>query len=175
MIACWNGKTAEAKRLIAEGAPVDWQNGDGWAPLHEASQNGRTEIVMLLLENKCNLNVTDKKGDTPLIYAAYWNKMDTVRALVEAGCDITIRGFENKTAAEWAKDSRATTPSQSTSLPRPHSSGSAPPLVMRVASCTASKAEQRAQSSGTFSKRASFPLAHCPSSKSSPPASARYP
>jgi len=58
---------------------------------------------MLLHENKCNLNVTDEDGDTPLIYAARNNKMDTVRALVEAGCDITIRGEENKTAAEWAK------------------------------------------------------------------------
>ena len=58
---------------------------------------------MLLLKNKCNLNVTNDYGDTPLILAAYWNNMDIVRALVEAGCDITIRGYENKTAAEWAK------------------------------------------------------------------------
>ena len=59
---------------------------------------------MLLLEKKCNLNVTDNDGNTPLIQAAYWNKMDNVRALVEAGCDITIRGGQgNKTAAEVAK------------------------------------------------------------------------
>ena len=59
---------------------------------------------MLLLTNQCNPNVTSKKGDTPLIFAAYYNKMDIVRALVEAGCDITIRGDKNKTAAEWAKE-----------------------------------------------------------------------
>ena len=58
---------------------------------------------MLLLENKCNLNVTDITRDTPLIFAAGNNQMDTVRALVEAGCDITIRGQENKTAAERAR------------------------------------------------------------------------
>ena len=58
---------------------------------------------MLLHENKCNLNITDKNGDTPLIWAAWDNNMDTVRALVEAGCDITIRGYGNKTAAEQAK------------------------------------------------------------------------
>ena len=100
------GETADVKRLIAEGAPVDWQDGDGDgdAPLHMASAWGYTEIVMLLLENKCNLNVTDKNGDTPLIYAAYNNEMGTVRALVEAGCDITIRCNKNKTAAEWAKE-----------------------------------------------------------------------
>ena len=58
---------------------------------------------MLLLENKCNLNVTTKYGDTPLILAARFDNMDTVRALVEAGCDITIRGKGSKTAAEWAR------------------------------------------------------------------------
>ena len=73
-------------------------------PLHLASYRGHTEIVMLLLENECNLNVTDKFGNTPLILAAYKNKMGTVRALVEAGCDITIRGEESKTAAEMAKE-----------------------------------------------------------------------
>ena len=68
-----------------------------------ASAEGLTEIVMLLLKNKRNINVTDMWGNTPLIWAAQFNNMDTVRALVEAGCDITIRGYQNKTAAEWAQ------------------------------------------------------------------------
>ena len=61
---------------------------------------------MLLLENKCDVNITNKCGNTPLIYAALHNNMDTVRALVEAGCDITIRdnGYKNKTAAERARE-----------------------------------------------------------------------
>ena len=101
---------AWAKRLIAEGVPVDWQNRHGHAPLHMASLFGHTEIVMLLHENKCNLNITTRKGNTPLIEAAYDGKMGAVRALVEAGCDITIRGYENKTAAERASHDRGTGP-----------------------------------------------------------------
>ena len=101
--ACRKGKTAEAKELIAKGAPVDWQDEKGSAPLHTASWNGHTELVMLLIKNKCNLNVTDKKGNTPLIWAALNNKMDNVVALVKALCDITIRGYKNRTAAGKAK------------------------------------------------------------------------
>ena len=108
--ACYHRDTAEAKRLIAKGAPVDWKDENGRAPLHWATRNGLTEILILLLEKKCNINVTTKVGTTPLIYAALHNKMDTVRALVEAGCDITIRGNENKTAAEQAKYSSGTGP-----------------------------------------------------------------
>ena len=103
MSACRDGETAEAKRLIAEGAPVDWQGERGDAPLHWASAWGDMEIVVLLLENKCDVNVTDIDGDTPLIRAARNNEMDIVRALVVAGCDITIRGDEYKTAAERAR------------------------------------------------------------------------
>ena len=102
--ACHNGKTAEAKRLIAGGAPVEYQDRLGYAPLHWASNNDMAEIIMLLLENKCNMNVTTKSGDTPLLHAALNNHMDAVRALVEAGCDITIRGYRNMTAAEFARD-----------------------------------------------------------------------
>ena len=108
--ACFEGKTAEAKRLIAEGAPVNWQNQSWCAPLHGASYNGHTEIVMLLLRNKCDTNVTDKLGNTPLINAACNNKMDIVRALVEAGCDITIRNKKGKTAAERANRDKGTGP-----------------------------------------------------------------
>ena len=102
--ACWGGKTAEAKRLIAEGAPVDWQNEHGWAPLHEASGRGYLEIVMLLLENKCNLNVTDKYGSTPLIDAARNNNMTIARELVWSLSDLKIRNTVGKTAAEEAKE-----------------------------------------------------------------------
>ena len=59
---------------------------------------------MLLIENKCDINVTDKSGNTPLLFAVYENNMVIVRILVEALCDITIRGNENKTAAEIAKE-----------------------------------------------------------------------
>ena len=97
------GKTAEAKRLIAEGASVDWQDENGTAPLHIAIINGHTEIVMLLLENKCNPNVTDADGETPLICAAFRNRMTIARELAWSLCDLKIPDKEGKTAAEVAK------------------------------------------------------------------------
>ena len=106
--------TAEAKRLIAEGAPVnwqnkngapvDWQNGHGQAPLHGASGGGNTETVMLLLRNKCDVNVTTEKGHTPLICATRNNNMTIARELVWSDCDLEKRDEEGKTAAEVARE-----------------------------------------------------------------------
>ena len=102
--ACDAGKVAEAKGLIAEGAPVDWQNEYGQTSLDMASKFGYTEIVMLLLETKCDTNVTNKDGDAPLIRAARNNNMTTARELAWSLCDLKIRNKKGKTAAEVAKE-----------------------------------------------------------------------
>ena len=73
-----------------------------------ASGQGRTDTARLLIESKAAVDKIIhthawKDGGTPLIIAASMNNMTTVRALVESGADTTIRGDENKTAAEWAK------------------------------------------------------------------------
>ena len=59
---------------------------------------------MLLLENKCDTNVTDTKGNTPLIYAAGNNNMTIAREFAWSLCDLKIPNKEGKTAAEVAKE-----------------------------------------------------------------------
>lgn len=68
-----------------------------------ASFRCKTNAVKLLIKHKANVDITTKCGDTPLILAAYANRMSTVRALVEAGADTTIRDGMSETAAHWAK------------------------------------------------------------------------
>lgn len=102
--ASWQKLTTDVQTLIDNKAPINWQNEDGSTPLHGASGEGNSSIVMLLLEHKASINIRDEKGDTPLLWAAYWGHMPIVRALIEAGSDIGIRGEEAKTAAEWAKE-----------------------------------------------------------------------
>ena len=104
MESIYTGHTAEVKRLIATRVPVNIQNKDGTSPLHAAAGKGNTDIMKLLIENKANINITDKQGDTPLIDAAYYcAQMAAVCKLVEAGADITIRGYYDMTAADWAQ------------------------------------------------------------------------
>ena len=107
----WYTKTAEVKKLLEKGAPVDWQNEVGQAPLHWASLSGNVGIVMLLIEHKADLNITDNQRNTPLILAVAslrystsdQNQMAIVRALVQAGADITTKGSLQMTAIEMAK------------------------------------------------------------------------
>ncbi len=68
-----------------------------------ASTNGHVDTVMLLIENKANVDIAAKYGKTPLMSAVMYNEMAVVRALVESSADVTMRGADTMTAAEIAK------------------------------------------------------------------------
>ena len=50
------------------------------------------------------VNMSNHDGDTPLISAAYWNHLQTVRVLLDCGADMTIRGQGGKTARQFAEE-----------------------------------------------------------------------
>ena len=99
---------AEVKRLIAKGAPLNWQGEEDHtsnrAPLHEAIVNDSMDTVKLLIESKCDVDITDDFSRTPLHYAALGNMLASTRALVEAGADLTMLDYEGKTAEALATE-----------------------------------------------------------------------
>ena len=97
------GDLKEIQSFLDHGASINWQDWSGRTPLRAASKYGWTETVKFLIKHKADIELGKKNGCTPLITAAYWNRVDVVRALIQGGADTTIRGNENKTAAEWAK------------------------------------------------------------------------
>lgn len=88
-------------------------------PLHECyysrpsevRSNGRslcvnqctTQIVELLLMHGTNLNSKDRSGLTALRWAARFGDADSLRLLLEAGADVTIRGKNGWTPLLYAK------------------------------------------------------------------------
>ncbi len=109
-ITSYFGNTDTARLLIESKAAVDKADRNGTTPLFAASQEGKTGTVRLLIESKAAVDKANNVGDAPLIIAAYKNQMSTVRALVESGADTTIRGLENKTAAECSSYGRGIGP-----------------------------------------------------------------
>ncbi len=54
-----------------------------WSVLHEASSEGRTEIVQLLLAHDANPNATNKDGETPLHWAVRKGHAEIVKLLLD--------------------------------------------------------------------------------------------
>lgn len=88
-LAVQNNKPDEVAYWLAQGANVDFQDKQGTYPLHMAAQWGLTKVVEKLLVAHPDLN-PKLKGNTPLILACEAGKVEVVRQLIAAGCDVTV-------------------------------------------------------------------------------------
>ncbi|KAL2126295.1 hypothetical protein VTI74DRAFT_1231 [Chaetomium olivicolor] len=115
-VAAGRGAVGAVGFPLDGGVPMDHNSGqhddgdgdrtiDG-TPLHCAANNGRSQVVRLLLSRGAlsDIETTDRHGRTPLLYAArnlFWegenhvsplpdlDREETVRLLVDAGADLT--------------------------------------------------------------------------------------
>ena len=62
------------------------------------ARNGDTQRLQELLAAGCPANLTDNKGDTLLILAAYHQRLETVELLLAAGADVERVNDNGQTA-----------------------------------------------------------------------------
>ena len=93
------GETNRARNLIKRGAQV---NRLGWTPLHYAASKGQLAMVRLLIADKAIINAPAPDGTTALMMAAFAGSEPVVRALLEAGADVTTQNLKAQDAADWA-------------------------------------------------------------------------
>jgi ankyrin repeat protein len=86
--ASQKGDLAQVKALIAAGAQVNIQDGNGITALHWAALKGSLAIAQELINADSHLNMGDKLGETALKLAATKGHLAVVQALVTAGADI---------------------------------------------------------------------------------------
>ena len=85
----WSAKEGDLPKcqtLLAIGADVNYRVGvNNRTSLHEASLNGSTSLVKLLIEKGAVVNITDRIGFTPLHMASQEGHLATARLLVRSG------------------------------------------------------------------------------------------
>lgn len=82
-------------------------------PLHIITSAGRPAdnaklipIVTLLLSRGANLNMQNRDGMTPLMYATASENAEIMKLLLDAGADVTIKSPSGKTALDFAREDR---------------------------------------------------------------------
>lgn len=86
----------EVNRLLAAGANPDTIV-NGTAAIIEAASYNRKDIINALLEAGADINIRDKLGETPLIYAVQTGGKETVRLLIHSGANINIQDILGRT------------------------------------------------------------------------------
>jgi len=99
------GHADVVRALIQAGADTGLTESSGVNLIHWATITGRASVIPFLAKAGVPLNDTDKAGFTPLMYAATIDQGNTatLRALLEAGADTSIRNPEGRTALEQAR------------------------------------------------------------------------
>lgn len=85
--------------LIATGADVNAIGPNGTTPIFQACYHG-AEIVRLLAKAGANLNARNWKDETPLMSCS---DQGSLKAMIDAGADLTFRNRDGLTAAELAR------------------------------------------------------------------------
>jgi hypothetical protein len=96
--------------LIKHGVDVNATNAYGYSALMMAASKGDVELVQRLLEARAFVDARANDGRTALMFAAesLGQRTETVRALIEAGADRTIRDRNGQTAADKVRHSQDT-------------------------------------------------------------------
>ncbi len=107
-LSCFFGHFETTRYLINAGARLNWpsQNRMRATPLHSAAAGGHAKLVLLLLEHGADPNALQEGGFTPLHAAAQNGDVESIRALLFHGADADIRSRENKTALDYAMESK---------------------------------------------------------------------
>ena len=99
------------QRLVTEGVDLE-EKFEGWTPLMKAAEEGLVDIARLLLENKADMEATNKKGRTALSFAAAPSMngtkprataVEVLRLLLTSGADAAKQDDRGMTARARAE------------------------------------------------------------------------
>lgn len=100
--AAWHGDLDEVSALVAAGADVNWRDSIGETALFGAAAWGHSEVVIYLLSVGARHDFSERlSGYTALHWAARSN-VETTKALVEAGADVSTEDSNGNLAIDEA-------------------------------------------------------------------------
>ncbi|NXY88601.1 ASB3 protein, partial [Alcedo cyanopectus] len=97
-LAVENGHADTVNLLLQHGANVEGPHcWSGWNSLHQASFQGCTEIMKILLEKGADKECQDDFGITPLFVAAQYGQLESLRLLASHGANVNCQAKDRAT------------------------------------------------------------------------------
>ena len=99
------GDAAVARALFDLGTPIEFADGNGITMLGRAALNNEVAMAAWLIERGANVNVVDKLGMTPLLWAASSDFGDPamIELLLKSGARADARNKDGLTALDLAR------------------------------------------------------------------------
>lgn len=90
--------------LLEAGADPNITDRYGCAPLHEAVRWRANNVMLMLLNAKASVSVTDIDHETPLMFAAAQGFSTGVRILLRHGADVTMTNCYGENVSDMVRD-----------------------------------------------------------------------
>ena len=87
MLAAFTGKLHAVKWFLEKGAAIACKDKRGWSPLHHAAKGGDPDTIDLILTHLPDVDSKTADGETPLIIAVSYGKLQGVKCLLERGAN----------------------------------------------------------------------------------------
>lgn len=101
-LSCYSGNNEVAKYLINNVKNINSKSGYG-TPLMAAVVKSNTELAVLLIKKKVEINASDPNGTTALHYAVMFDLEEITKLLVDAKASITLKDNRGNSALDYAK------------------------------------------------------------------------
>jgi ankyrin repeat protein len=101
ILATYRGNIEVAKYLITIVKDINYQSPEGTA-LMAAVMRNNTELILLLIEKKANLDLTSQTGVTALMLATQFKNIEIIKILMQNNANKLLKDKEGKTAFEYA-------------------------------------------------------------------------
>jgi ankyrin repeat protein len=89
LTASERGELIVVRRLVQEGARVNWRDHRGRTALLAATQRNRVEVARFLIQEGADVNAKDFIQDTPYLFAAAEGRTEILKMTLTAGADLT--------------------------------------------------------------------------------------
>jgi hypothetical protein len=89
VLAAERGEILVVRKLVAEGARINWRDHRGRTALLAAIQRNRAEVARFLIQEGADVNAKDLIQDSPFLLAGAQGQVELLRLMMPAGADVT--------------------------------------------------------------------------------------
>jgi methionyl-tRNA formyltransferase len=108
--ACTNGEAEKIERSIQTIQNVNLRDKNGWNAIILATYNNHQKVFDILLKNGADINATNYKGTSVLMYAKSAavrdNNLQLMKAIIKNGANINHRDYKGRTVLSYALDDK---------------------------------------------------------------------
>ena len=102
IVAAYHERSAAVALLLEKGADPCKPDVNGKTALMGVAFMGNAEIARMLID-RCDVNVQSAAGQTALMFASLFNRIEVVELLMAKGADPTLRSIDGRSAIDLAE------------------------------------------------------------------------